>query len=82
MTAFNDAKAVIGLSPLFSEVHQFGQIWLSDYAIVAAQIGTYACVGQPYIVPDIGVFRFVSSFPHAIPDARVGSGNRSQDGSA
>ena len=41
MTAFNDAKAVIGLSPLFNEVHQLGQIWLSDSTIVAAHIGTY-----------------------------------------
>ena len=38
MTAFNDAKAVIGLSSLFNEVHQLGQIWLSDSAIVAAHI--------------------------------------------
>ena len=40
MTALNDAKAVIGSSPLFNEVRQFGQIWLSDSAIVAAHIDT------------------------------------------
>ena len=34
VAAFKDAETVVGLGPLFGEVHQFGQVGLSDADIV------------------------------------------------
>ena len=44
MSAFDDAKPIIGLSPLFDEVYQFGQIRPSDPEMLAAHIGTYGAL--------------------------------------
>jgi hypothetical protein len=44
VTAFDGPKAVIGSSPLFSEMDQFGQIRLSNSDMVAAHIAGYGRV--------------------------------------